>query len=284
MDVLTLNDLIKRKKKETKKKGSPIFPDVKGSVEMFNHVSDTAGPIPGTGISMGEEYSLNDLINNRDIFDDVVNTYSTQSSPSKGPAYILPDGRFLYLERAHGEVDEYVADKYGVDLADYPNSYLVDKFDCVRLNDGNKSFYWDTYITLPKNITSSQIYSIEEWLENYDRNKISVGSVLNSNFIEYHTDDISRIVNRIKYYKTNKVLKESNEDFLTEEDERQRYIDNGLDPDIDRTPGPRDDGTYYDERGFHWRPNPSGGNDILIPEVTTSGSVCVPAEWAEWWT
>lgn len=124
MDALTLNDLIKRKKKETKKKGFPIFPDVKGSVEMFNHVSDSAGPIPGTGISMGEEL-----------------------------------------------------------------------------------------------------------------------------------------------------------EFLTEEDIRQRYIDNGLDPDIDRTPGIRSDGTYYDEKGFHWTDE---GN--LIPEVTRDGVNLVPKEWEEWWT
>lgn len=214
MEKLSWDDLFPKVRRSTKNK-SVIMPDVKGSVEIFNHVSDTVGLIPVPGMSMGENYSLNDLINNRDIFDDIIHTYTTQSSPSKGPAYILPDGRFLYLERAHGEVDEYVADKYGVDLVDYPNSYLVDKFDCVRLNDGNKSFYWDTYITLPKNVTSSQIYSIEEWLENYDRDRISVGSVLNSNFTEYSTDDINRIVNRIKYYKTNKVLKESNRDLYS---------------------------------------------------------------------
>lgn len=66
---------------------------------------------------------------------------------------------------------------------------------------------------------------------------------------------------------------------LTEEDERDLYLKAGLDPDIDRTPGTRDDGTYYDDKGFHWA---SDGH--LLAEVNSKGAVIVPKDWEEWWT
>lgn len=66
---------------------------------------------------------------------------------------------------------------------------------------------------------------------------------------------------------------------LTEEDERDLYLKVGLDPDIDRTPGARDDGTYYDDRGFHYNKD-----NQLISEVTKDGHVVMPIEDLEWWT
>ena len=85
-------------------------------------------------------------------------------------------------------------------------------------------------------------------------------------------------ISESEYYSKYVDMKESFNK-LTEEDERDLYLKAGLDPDIDRTPGTRDDGTYYDDRGFHYNKD-----NQLISEVTKDGHVVMPIEDLEWWT
>ena len=255
-----------------KRKNSPILPDVGGSIDSFNHAIGS-GDIVGTGRAMSENIK-NDTINSRLIYDSILDQFKTSRSPMTGACYVLPDGTFLDSEGYHGNVDEFVISNFPeIDIEDYPNGYLVDAEQCIRLNDGKGGFFvFDRYITLPDTMTADQVYAIEDWLNVYPHDMIDVADSLTHNLVTYDlTSGITRLVNRIKKYKTSGIL--------TEEDERQKYISCGLDPDIYRFPGPREDGTYYDDRGFHWS---SSGH--LIPEVTDDGINLLPKEWEEWWT
>ena len=376
---------------EKKRKRSPILVDVKGSIDSFNHAVSGVGNIPGTGAAMSEDIR-NDIPVNDDIFVAIQNEFPTTDFPEKGASYILPDGKFLHPDSAHGEVDEFIVDNFPeIDLMDYPNGYLVDSEQCVRVNDGRgKSFTFDRYITLPKTLTNNQIYFIEDWLKEYPYEEITVSDTGSQKAeFDLSRDGITYIMNRIKKYRTSRILSEDVEDKdlpdvadgniikeedagvssmfidlinecwniidtyhsvivtldslnrheydetlkdlledhnrevgalqgilellspsgekiengkeeaqsqvafdevhenfdlkeskkLTEEEERELYIKAGLDPDIDRTPGSRPDGSYYDDRGFHW-----DSNGHLLAEVNSRGAVVVPKEWEEWWT
>lgn len=195
---------------EKKKRKSPILPDVKGSIESANHVLGGVGNIPGTGMGMVEDVR-NDVDDYDDIFLAVQRQFPVTESPARGAVYILPDGKFLGTNSSHGQVDSFVEDNFpDIKLTDYPNGYLVDAEQCVKMNDGRgASFTFDRYITLPKYITNDQINSIENWLEEYPYDFIKVDDTL-GHMVEFSlvNDGISRIMNRIKKYKNTQILSE----------------------------------------------------------------------------
>lgn len=195
-----------------KKKKSPIMIDVQGSIDSFNHAVGGIGNIPGTGISEAVE---DDIPVTDDIFKAVLKQFPTTDFPEKGACFILQSGKFLDVKRAHGEVDEFIVENFPeINLLDYPNGYLVDSENCVRLNDGRgASLTFDRYITLPKFMTTDQIDAIEKWLEQYPYDEITVSDtgnqVANYSLVK---DGISYIMNRIKKYKTTKILSEDIDD------------------------------------------------------------------------
>lgn len=134
----------------------------------------------------------------------------TDNADGKGAAWLSPDGKFMWVN-AHGDVDEEVMAQFPeVDMDKYLNGILLDKYNFVRLNNGGGPFGWDRYITLPKDITIDQIYAIEEWLENYDKDTIDIGTV--DDVKTYSTDNLTYILNRLKNYKNTHELKEEVED------------------------------------------------------------------------
>lgn len=190
-----------------KKKKSQIFPDVKGSIDSFNHSMQFNDGSCTT--AMAEDIS-DDTIHSKDIYNAILNQFKTSEKPIMGACYILPDGLFLDPGNAHGNVDEFVISNFPeIDQEDYLNGYLMDAEQCVRLNDGRAgSFTFDRYITLPNVITSNQIYAIKDWLEEYPYDEITVSSV-NGSMVEFNlSDGISRIMNRIKKYKASNILAE----------------------------------------------------------------------------
>lgn len=205
---------------DVKRRKSPIMPDVKGSIDSFNHAIEGVGDVPGTGMAMSEAIE-DDVPVGDDIFNAVLHQFPSTDFPEKGASFILPSGKFLDPDRAHGEVDEFIVSKFPqIDLTDYPNGYMVDSEQCVRLNDGRgKSFTFDRYITLPNYITSDQLYSIETWLEQYPYETITVSDT-KGNLAEFNIqeDGISYIMNRIKKYKNTQILSEDY-DSINEADE-----------------------------------------------------------------
>lgn len=194
---------------EKKKKKHEIGVDVKGSIDAFNHVLSGTGDMPGMGCALGEAKE-NDIPVADDIFLAIQKEFPVTDFPQKGAQFILPSGRFLNPVKAHGEVDEFIVNKFPeINILDYPNGYMVDSENCVRVNDGRgQSFTYDRYITLPKVITNEQIYAIEDWLKEYPYSEISVGDV-EGHLAQFTLDDgINNIINRIKKYKNSHILSE----------------------------------------------------------------------------
>lgn len=182
------------------KKYNFITPDYSENNLVFNH---------NLNGSLVEE-------NTNDILDSVIEYFGKDDKFRPGACYILPDGSFINVDH-HGDVDEFIIDNYDVEPEQFLNTYLVDFENCVRCNDGRgKSFTLDRYITLPKTLTNDQIYSIEDWLEKYPHEEISIssvdGQVVTFNLIR---DGISYIINRIKRYKNSNVLVEEESNDLT---------------------------------------------------------------------
>lgn len=205
-----------------KKKNSTILPDYKADVDMFNHIMDFTGPIPGSGISIAEDMS-DDNMNSKAIYDAVLSNFKISSSPVEGACYILPSGEFVDPGRAHGNVDEFIVENFPeIDIIDYPNGYLVDAEQCVRLNDGKgMSFSSDRYITLPDLVTLDQIYAIENWLDHYSSDEITVSTVDGSMIVYDLKDGKERLINRLKKYHNMKVLSEG----MNSVNESASYLD-----------------------------------------------------------
>ena len=195
---------------EKKRKKSPFMPNVEGCIDAFNQHVAGVGAIPGTGMSEAVE---DDVPVGDDIFKAVLNEFPVTDFPEKGASYILPSGKFLDPDKSHGEVDEFIVTHFPqIDLMDYPNSYMVDSEQCVRVNDGRgKSFTYDRYITLPKYLTTQQIYSIEKWLKEYPYEEITVGDTF-GHAADFNLEDgITYLMNRIKKYKNTQILSEGYE-------------------------------------------------------------------------
>lgn len=205
---------------DVKRKKSPILPDVEGSIDSFNHAVGGIGDIPGTGMSMTEAKE-DDIPVGDDIFKAILNQFPVTDFPEKGASFILPSGKFLDPDKAHGEVEEFIVDNFPqIDIMDYPNGYMVDSEQCIRVNDGRgKSFTLDRYITLPKYITADQIYALEDWLKEYPYESITVsdtfGHIAEFNLEE---DGITYLMNRIRKYKNTQILSEGYDSINEAED------------------------------------------------------------------
>jgi len=142
-----------------------------------------------------------------------VNAYS-------GAAYILPDGKYINVVN-HGDIDEFImnSDEYDSEnhLENYHNGIMVDKYNCVRLNDGGNSvFKNDVYIMLPKEITDEQLYSIKYWLEKFIFGNVLVEESKTNTTATYDLRDRTPnyVINRIKrYYNGNGLVEHKEKDY-----------------------------------------------------------------------
>ena len=82
---------------DKKRKKSAIMPDVKGSIDSFNHAVEGTGNMVGTGMAMAEDVEdiQNEILASDDIFTAIENNFPITDFPEKGATFILPNGKFL---------------------------------------------------------------------------------------------------------------------------------------------------------------------------------------------
>lgn len=114
-------------------------------------------------------------MNKNQIYDDLLNKFKHSNECTNKPCWILQNGEFLEMEKAHGEADEYIASIYK-DFNIIKASkcgILLDWFNAIRVNSGN-IFYKDCYIQLPDAISQSQFRSLKYWIDNLSEFEISI--------------------------------------------------------------------------------------------------------------
>ncbi len=166
-------------------------------------------------------------VKERDLYDQLIKDgFIFSASPDGvGSAYIMKDGKFLFLEQnrkrfdsnviAHGALDLYLQRKGYVDEDTLASRILCQTDNAIRINDG-KNFAFETIIGLPKNkITTAQVEALESWLQRmFDNCKynIAVGNELVSEvFRTYDLREVDPeyITSRINTYYRNGILREA---------------------------------------------------------------------------
>lgn len=202
-----------KKKRRKDSEEMKFLPDPVGSLKAFNHLMGTDDiSCDGSSCSLtGMSESMNDEVKN--IFELVKNNFVISDSPASGPQFILPDGKFLQPGNAHTNVDDFIMDNFsdmGKLWMEYPEGYLLEKCGCIKCNDGkSNNGFVDCYMALPEGITTDQIYSIQDWLETFNEDELSVYDVKNKTWVSFDlSKGVSRLMNRLKEYKNSRVLKE----------------------------------------------------------------------------
>lgn len=149
------------------------------------------------------------MLDKNEIWRSILKKFKTSSQPVKGACWILPDGDFMHVN-THGAVDEYVNDEYEefdiLEASDF--GIMLEWYNCIRVNDGFSYFANDRYVQLPEKISNSQIYAIEEWLNELTGKSISIE--FNNQMYDFDLDDINSIMGKIRrFYNSDRSLKES---------------------------------------------------------------------------
>ncbi len=166
-------------------------------------------------------------VKEKDLYDQLIKDgfKFSDTADGVGSAYIMRDGKFLFLEQnrellnattiTHGTLDIYLQDKGYISEDILASRVLCQTDNAIRINDG-KNFFFETIIGLPKNkITSAQTKALEDWMWNMQsRHKyhIAVGNELVSEvFRSYNLRDVepSYVISRINTYYRNGILREA---------------------------------------------------------------------------
>lgn len=114
----------------------------------------------------------------------------------KGSAYITPDGSFVDLAssgyKTHGALDQALRDN-GFPLDPEEMYYLlpIEFMGCIRVNDGS-NFMGEVVVDLPKTkVTSEQLDSVENYLDNLLADEVGVGCTLKQTFQFYNLNEVS---------------------------------------------------------------------------------------------
>jgi hypothetical protein len=169
----------------------------------------------------------NDEVKERDLYSQLIKDgFKFSNTPDGiGSAYIMKDGKFLFLEQnkavlnsnivTHGTLDLYLQDKGYISEDTLASRVLCQTDDAIRINDG-KNFFFETIIGLPKNkITAEQTKALEDWIWSMmSRRKyhIAVGNELVSEvFRSYNLSEVdpSYVTSRINTYYRNGILREA---------------------------------------------------------------------------
>lgn len=114
----------------------------------------------------------------------------------KGSAYITPDGSFVDLAgsdyKTHGALDQALRDN-GFPLDPEEMYYLlpIEFMGCIRVNDGS-NFMGEVVVDLPETkVTSEQLDSVENYLDNLLADEVGVGCTLKQTFQFYNLNEVS---------------------------------------------------------------------------------------------
>ncbi len=171
----------------------------------------------------------NEEVKERNLYNKLISDgfIFTQKPDYTGSAYIMPDGKFLFLELnkgllgvsgkvTHGALDFYlIKNNYIKDTE--ATRVLCQTDNAIRINDGS-NFAFEVLVGLPeKKPTYNQFEALERWLDSiYHKNKfyVSVGNEIVSEVFQkydlhhYLPEDI---IKRIKNYYNNGILREAKE-------------------------------------------------------------------------
>ena len=171
----------------------------------------------------------NEEVKERNLYNQLISDgfIFTQRPDYAGSAYIMPDGKFLFLELnkgllevsgkvTHGALDFYLIKNHYIKDTD-ATRVLCQTDNAIRINDGS-NFAFEVLIGLPeKKPTYDQFESLESWLDSiYHKNKfyVSVGNEIVSEVFQkydlhyYLPEDI---IKRIKNYYNNGILRAAKE-------------------------------------------------------------------------
>lgn len=132
------------------------------------------------------------------------------ASPDPGPGciFIAPDGNFIkiYPKLDDHEDLAYWLEEIGFDEDTVVEDaeWFVDEFNYVRCRDSQ----WIPLIQCPEKITSNQLISLEEWLENHVDAGVELEVTCGDQIKRYNTDDYfpEDIIKNIKrYYSSGKL-------------------------------------------------------------------------------
>lgn len=174
------------------------------------------------------EEQTNYEIKERNLYDQLIADgfkFSDTPADGRGSAYIMKDGKFLFLEQnkeifkthfvTHGTLDLYLQDNGYISADSLASRVLCQTDDAIRINDG-KNFAFETVIGLPKNkLTFDQFSALEDWLWDMivrRKYRIAVGNELVSEvFRSYNLQEVdpSYVIKRIETYYRNGILREA---------------------------------------------------------------------------
>ena len=188
---------------------------------MYNNYFDLDFEMP--------EEIKNEEVKERNLYNKLISDgfVFTQKPDYTGSAYIMPDGKFLFLELnkgllevsgkvTHGALDFYLIKNHYIKDTD-ATRVLCQTDNAIRINDGS-NFAFEVLIGLPeKKPTYDQFEALESWLDSiYHKNKfyVSVGNEIVSEVFQkydlryYLPEDI---IKRIKNYYNNGILRAAKE-------------------------------------------------------------------------
>ena len=171
----------------------------------------------------------NEEVKERNLYNKLISDgfIFTQRPDYTGSAYIMPDGKFLFLELnkgllevsgkvTHGALDSYLIKNHYIKDTN-ATRVLCQTDNAIRINDGS-NFAFEVLIGLPeKKPTYDQFEALESWLDSIcNKNKfyVSVGNEIVSEVFQkydlhyYLPEDI---IKRIKNYYNNGILREAKE-------------------------------------------------------------------------
>ena len=171
----------------------------------------------------------NEEVKERNLYNKLISDgfVFTQRPDYTGSAYIMPDGKFLFLELnkgllevsgkvTHGALDSYLIKNHYIKDTN-ATRVLCQTDNAIRINDGS-NFAFEVLIGLPeKKPTYDQFEALESWLDSIcNKNKfyVSVGNEIVSEVFQkydlhyYLPEDI---IKRIKNYYNNGILREAKE-------------------------------------------------------------------------
>lgn len=167
----------------------------------------------------------NETVLERNLYQDLIHDgFIFKNTPDgQGAAYIMPDGKFLFLEQnrqffetdiiTHGALDIYL------DTHNYTNTVatrvLCQTDNAIRINDGT-NFMYEVLIGLPENkLTIEQENSLIDWLYSLmsrNKYKVSVGNdIVSEAFQVYNLREVfpEEVIKKIRSYYNNGKLREA---------------------------------------------------------------------------
>lgn len=213
------------------------------TISSANQIKSIYNKNPTNSNKINESTATTTELSTDEIIDELSTVFYVSDEPVDGPVFILSDGRFLSTGRAPQDKDSnsskyYIANYHSLVDAGVNSLFGYEKYK-VRLDDGsdfmreinavransnyssNRSNPW-AYMELPaKNLTSSQYYALEDWIEFLGTNTYldiytsqfgSEGGEFKAyNLKNYLPEDIIKLIKRyyssgILYEKTNQEM------------------------------------------------------------------------------